>query len=97
MAKAIIHTTIYDEDRLIKDAYVVFDHKIIETGPMTDFKDQDYEIIDGSDQILMPSFVCAHAHIYSTLSRGMSIPFSPLRFSGDPHSTLVAPRPEPRS
>jgi cytosine/adenosine deaminase-related metal-dependent hydrolase len=80
MIKAIIHTTIYDEDRLIKDAYVVFDHKIIETGPMTDFKDQDYEIIDGSDQIVMPSFVCAHAHIYSTLSRGLSVPFSPSNF-----------------
>lgn len=80
MAKAIIHTTIYDETRLIKDAYVVFDHRIIATGPMTDFKDQGYEVIDGSDQILMPSFVCGHAHIYSALSRGMSVPFSPANF-----------------
>lgn len=78
--KAIIHTTIYDFEHYCEDQYVLFDQKIIETGPMTDFIDKGYEVIDGSDHLTMPSLVNGHGHIYSTFARGMSLPFNPSNF-----------------
>jgi len=78
--KAIINTTIYDFEKYGENQYLLFDEKIIETGPMSDFVDKGYEIIDGRDHLTMPSMVNGHSHIYSTFARGMSLPFDPSNF-----------------
>jgi len=80
MSKAIINTKIYDFNQFIQNGYVIFDGKILEVGEMSQFKDQDYEIIDGKDFLTMPSLVSAHTHIYSTFARGMSVHFDPKNF-----------------
>jgi len=78
--KAIINTTIYDFEKYGENQYVLFDKKIIETGAMSDFVDEGYEIIDGRDHLTMPSLVNGHGHIYSTFARGLSLPFNPNNF-----------------
>lgn len=78
--KAIINTKIYDFDQFIENGYVIFDKQIVEVGPMTAFSKKNYEIIDGKDHLVMPGLITGHTHIYSTLARGMSVPFHPLNF-----------------
>lgn len=78
--KAIINVRIYDYNRYIENGFVVFDKKIEQVGPMSSFKDKGYQIIDGQGQLLLPNFVCNHAHIYSIFARGMILPFNPHNF-----------------
>lgn len=78
--KAIINTTLYDFDSFLEDAYVVFDDQIILKGPMSEFVDEGYDIVDGRDHVTMPSLVNGHSHIYSTFARGMIMPFNPTNF-----------------
>lgn len=78
--KAIINVRIYDYNHYIENGFVVFDKKIERVGPMSSFKDNDYQIIDGKGQLLLPNFVCNHAHIYSIFARGLSLPFHPNNF-----------------
>ena len=78
--KAIINVRIYDYCQYIENGYVVFDKKIEKVGPMSSFKDEGYQIIDGKGQLLLPNFVCNHAHIYSIFARGMILPFCPHNF-----------------
>jgi len=37
----------------------------------------DAEAVDCSGKIILPGFICAHHHFYSTMARGMSIPGEP--------------------
>ena len=78
--KAITNVRIYDYQDYIENGYVIFDEKIIEVGKMSDFKNKGYQVIDGKGQLLLPNFVCNHAHIYSIFARGMSLPFNPHNF-----------------
>ena len=78
--KAIINVRIYDYNHYIDNGFVVFDKKIERVGPMSSFKDNGYQIIDGKGQLLLPNFVCNHAHIYSIFARGLSLPFHPNNF-----------------
>ena len=78
--KAIINVRIYDYNHYIENGFVVFDKKIERVGPMSSFKDNGYQIIDGKGQLLLPNFVCNHAHIYSIFARGLSLPFHPNNF-----------------
>ncbi len=78
--KAIINVRIYDYIHYIDNGFVVFDKKIERVGPMSSFKDNGYQIIDGKGQLLLPNFVCNHAHIYSIFARGLSLPFHPNNF-----------------
>ncbi|MBU1093712.1 MAG: amidohydrolase family protein [Firmicutes bacterium] len=78
--KAIIHARIYDFESYIEQGFVIFDEKIIEIGPMKQFKDQGYEIIDGANHLVLPGLITGHTHIYSTFARGMSVPFHPENF-----------------
>lgn len=78
--KAIINVRIYDYKTYIENGYVVFDKQIVEVGKMTDFVDNGYEIKDGTGMLLLPSFVCSHAHIYSIFARGLALPFDPHNF-----------------
>ena len=78
--KAIINARIYDYQNYIECGYVVFDKSIVEVGSMKDFKDKGYEIRDAKGKLLLPNFVCAHAHIYSIFARGLILPFDPHNF-----------------
>ena len=80
MLKALVNVRIYDYDNYIDDGYIVFDEIIHEVGPMSEFKNNFYHIIHGKGQLVIPSFVCAHAHIYSIFARGLSLPFNPKNF-----------------
>ena len=50
-------------------------NKIKEVGNFNDLKEKypNVEVIDANDQIIMPAFINAHNHIYSSLARGLSI------------------------
>jgi cytosine/adenosine deaminase-related metal-dependent hydrolase len=79
--KAIINTTLYDYHQFMESGYILFDQKIIKTGPMSEFKKEEgITIIDGKDHLVLPNFVNGHSHIYSTFARGISLPFAPKNF-----------------
>ena len=78
--KAIINVRIYDYQHYIENGFVVFDEKIVKVGKMSEFKKSDYQVIDGKGQLLLPNFVCNHAHIYSIFARGLALPFNPQNF-----------------
>ena len=78
--KAIINARIYDYTNYIENGYVLFDEQIKEVGAMKDYKNQGDEIIDFKGDLLLPGFVCSHAHIYSIFARGLILPFNPKNF-----------------
>jgi cytosine/adenosine deaminase-related metal-dependent hydrolase len=78
--KALINVRIYDYKNYIENGYVVFDKRIVKVGQMSEFKNEGYSLIDGKGQLLLPNFVCAHAHIYSIFARGLALPFNPKNF-----------------
>lgn len=79
--KAIINARIYDYKNYIENGFVIFDKEIVKVGEMKDYKpDSSLEVIDFGGDLLLPSFVCSHAHIYSIFARGLSLPFNPKNF-----------------
>jgi len=80
MVKALIHATLYDYESFQKDVYVLFDKQIFEIGPMKEFINHDYEIINCEKHVVIPNFVLSHTHIYSAFARGLSLPFNPHNF-----------------
>ncbi|MFA6675472.1 MAG: amidohydrolase family protein [Bacilli bacterium] len=80
MKKILTNVRIYDYQNYIENGYVVFDEKIIKVGPMSELVEDEAEIIDGHGQLLLPNFVCCHAHIYSIFARGLILPFNPQNF-----------------
>lgn len=79
--KAIINARIYDYHQYIENGFLVYDDKIIEVGEMSKFKRENYQNVeDFGGDLLMPTFVCAHSHIYSIFARGLSLPFNPKNF-----------------
>ena len=78
--KVITNVRIFDYKNYIENGYVVFDKQIIEVGPMPEYKDKGVKPIDGQGQLLLPNFVCNHAHIYSIFARGLALPFHPNNF-----------------
>ena len=78
--KAIINARIYDYENYIENGYVLFDKKIIEVGEMKNYKKSNAEEIDFEGDLLIPGFVCSHAHIYSIFARGLALPFNPKCF-----------------
>ena len=78
--KVITNVRIFDYKNYIENGYVVFDKQIIEVGPMSQYKDKGVKPTDGQGQLLLPNFVCNHAHIYSIFARGMILPFDPHNF-----------------
>ena len=78
---AIINARIYDYETYIENGYLLYDDKIVEVGDMKNFKNKGYEKVeDFQGDLLMPTFVCAHSHIYSIFARGLSLPFNPHNF-----------------
>ena len=79
--KAIINARIYDYHKFHENAFMVFDEKIVEIGPMASFKEnKHYEIVDVKNALVIPGFVCSHTHLYSSFARGLSVPFNPKSF-----------------
>ena len=79
--KAIINARIYDYVTYIENGYLIYDDKIIEVGDMKDFKNKGFDKVeDFKGDLLIPTFVCAHSHIYSIFARGLSLPFNPCNF-----------------
>lgn len=77
------NVTYYDFTSFSDHAYVVFEDRIQIVGDMKDFDAtayQDHQILDVADHLVMPALVVGHTHIYSTLSRGLSVPFDPKDF-----------------
>lgn len=79
----LINVTFYDFKDYQDHAYIVFEECIKVVGKMKDFDKNAYvgvEVIDARDHLVMPSLVVGHTHIYSTFSRGISVPFNPKDF-----------------
>ncbi len=70
--KAIINARIYDYHDYHENGYVIFSETILDSGPMRDFNDQGYEIIDAGGKLLLPGLIAGHTHIYSAFARGWS-------------------------
>lgn len=77
--KAIKNIRIYDFDNFIDNGYIIYDKNIIDVGSMENF-DFTGKVIDGKGKIVIPGLVNGHTHIYSTLFRGLALPFNPKSF-----------------
>jgi putative selenium metabolism protein SsnA len=65
-------------------AVVVEGENIVWVGPAIELQKRfpEAETIDCSGKVVLPGFICAHHHFYSTMARGMAIP-------GEPASNFV--------
>ena len=81
MGIALINCDIFDYEKFLKDQYILFEDEIIETGSMTQYKKREgFSEVDMSGKVVLPGFVNAHTHIYSTFARGMILEFNPKSF-----------------
>jgi len=75
-----IIVTLGEKNRILWNATVVTDGELVvavgDSGKMK-IRFPDAESFDCSGQIVLPGFICAHHHFYSTMARGMSIPGEP--------------------
>ena len=72
-------------NRVIWNGTVVIDGEtIVAVGDSAELKQRfpDAESVDCAGKIVLPGFICAHHHFYSTMARGMAIP-------GEPASNFV--------
>ena len=72
--------TLGEENRVLWNATVVTDGELVAAvGNSAEMKLRfpEAEAIDCSGQVVLPGFICAHHHFYSTMARGMSIPGEP--------------------
>jgi len=75
-----IVVTLGEKNRVLWNATVVTDGElVIAVGDSNEMKScfPEAESVDCSGQIVLPGFICAHHHFYSTMARGMSIPGEP--------------------
>ncbi|MCS7010299.1 MAG: putative aminohydrolase SsnA [Anaerolineales bacterium] len=75
-----IVVTLGQENRVIWNGSVVIEgEKIAAVGGSSDLQHRfpKAEAIDCSGKIILPGFICAHHHFYSTMARGMSVPGEP--------------------
>lgn len=80
-----IVVTLGEKNRVLWNSTVVTEgERIIAVGdsPTMKLRFPRAESIDCSGKIILPGFICAHHHFYSTMARGMSIP-------GEPASNFV--------
>ncbi|OPL08208.1 MAG: hypothetical protein AVO33_01505 [delta proteobacterium ML8_F1] len=78
--KALVNVSIYDYAHYIPRGYVIFDEKIIEAGPMADFREDSLPLVDGGGRLLIPGLINFHTHIYSMFIRGFNLGASPKTF-----------------
>lgn len=80
-----IVVTLGSNNRVIWNGSVVTeDEKIVAVGNAAELKLRfpQAEAVDCAGKIVLPGFICAHHHFYSTMARGMAIP-------GEPASNFV--------
>jgi putative selenium metabolism protein SsnA len=80
-----IVATLGQNNRVIWNGSVVTDgEKIVGVGDAAEMKQRfpNAESVNCEGKIVLPGFICAHHHFYSTMARGMSIP-------GEPASNFV--------
>jgi len=80
-----IVVTLGTANRVIWDGAVAVDaERIIAVGTSGELRKRflDAASIDCTGQVILPGFICAHHHFYSTMARGMAIP-------GEPASNFV--------
>jgi len=67
------------EEGIIRDGAVLISGDIIEkVGKTEDLIKEDYDyFIDAKDMLVMPGMIIAHTHLYSALSRGISLKGAP--------------------
>ena len=73
-----------ETNQIAVNGAVCFENKtIVEIGSSADLSDKypDYKKIDGQGKLLMPGWINAHMHCYSTYARGLAIQKSPQKFS----------------
>ncbi len=87
--RLIIHATVVtlgDDNRIIPDGAVWIENGTIaeigSTGALT-AKYADTDRLDAEGKILMPGFICAHHHLYSTMARGFAPPGEPASNFGE--------------
>jgi putative selenium metabolism protein SsnA len=77
-----IVVTLGKENHVLWNSSVVTDGQlIIAIGDSADMRSQfpAADFVDCSGKIILPGFICAHHHFYSTMARGMAIPGEPAR------------------
>ena len=80
MAYTLGNAMIYTGDEFIEKGYVtVEDEKITDVGHMDFFHNRMDRDLNG--KLVMPAWVNAHTHVYSTLATGMSVEFHPMTFT----------------
>jgi cytosine/adenosine deaminase-related metal-dependent hydrolase len=70
------------ENRVLWNATVVTNGELVAAvGDSVEMKLQfpEAESVDCSGKIILPGFICAHHHFYSTMARGMAIPGDPAK------------------
>src|SRR5512139_4340451 len=75
-----IVVTLGENNRVHWNAAVVTDgEKVAAVGDSAELRHQfpTAEAVDCSGKIILPGFICAHHHFYSTMARGMGIPGEP--------------------
>ncbi len=75
-----IVVTLGTKNQVVWDGCVVTDGEgIVAVGKAPDLRQRfpDGEGVDCSGKIILPGFICAHHHFYSTMARGMGIPGEP--------------------
>ncbi|MCL4825088.1 MAG: amidohydrolase family protein, partial [Anaerolineales bacterium] len=80
-----IVVTLGKNNRVLWNGSVVTDgENVIAVGAAAEMKQKypDADSVDCSNKVVLPGFICAHHHFYSTLARGMAIP-------GEPASNFV--------
>ena len=80
-----IVATLGPDNKVTWNGSVVTDGEtIVGVGDAAEMKQRfpDAESVDCSGKIVLPGFICAHHHFYSTMARGMAIP-------GEPASNFV--------
>ncbi len=80
-----IVVTLGPNNQVIWNGSVVTDgENIVAVGDAAEMKKRfpNAEAVDCTGKIVLPGFICAHHHFYSTMARGMAIP-------GEPASNFV--------
>ena len=64
--------TLGKNNRVLKDSAILIENtKIKQIGSLESFKDKYDEVIDARGKVVMPGFINAHMHFYSTMVRGL--------------------------
>ncbi len=77
-----IVVTLGDKNQVLWNGTVVTDKELVTAvGNSSEMRRQfpDAESVDCSGKIILPGFICAHHHFYSTMARGMAIPGEPAK------------------